>query len=151
MAITRYQGPFSAMQLLNQDMGELASRFFGRGWPNMPDWPARDAVYTAVDIEDCDNELVVRMDIPGAKAEELKVDCNGNMLTISGERKSEKSEKKGQTLYTERQYGSFSRQLALPTLVKQDQVNARYKDGVLELHLPKAEETKNKKIKIENG
>ena len=154
MAITRYEKPVSLLQQLNQEMNELTSRWFGRSTVDLPqlaDWPARDTLFTPIDISDSDGELIVKMDVPGAKSDEIKVECNGDMLTISGERKEEKSEKKGEVFYTERQSGSFMRRLALPTAVKQDQVQARYKDGVLEVHLPKAEQTQTKSVKVEKG
>jgi HSP20 family protein len=153
MAITRYQGPVNMLQQLNQEMNELASRWFARPMleSNMPAWPTREGMFTPVAIEESDAELIVKMDVPGAKAEEIKVDCKGQLLTISGERKHEKSEQKGETHYTERQYGSFMRRLSLPAAVKQDAINARYKDGVLEIHLPKAEPSKAKAIKVDKG
>ena len=154
MAMTRYEKPQSLLQQLNQEMNELRARWFGHpttDGPRQLDWPARETMFTPIDIAESDGELIVTMDVPGAKSDEIKVDCNGDMLTISGERKEEKTEKKGETFYTERHSGSFMRRLSLPTAVKKDKVKARYKDGVLEVHLPKAEETKTKSIKVEKG
>jgi HSP20 family protein len=78
----------------------------------------------------------------------IDVTVQNGTLTISGERKDEKEEKKEDYYYAERTYGAFSRTLMLPTGVEADKVKATFKKGVLEVHLPKAKEAKGKKVDI---
>jgi HSP20 family protein len=88
------------------------------------------------------------MDIPGMETKDIDIQVNGNLLTISGERKEEREEK-GTTFHrVERRVGSFSRTVTLPCPVKEDAVDAQYKNGTLTVKLPKTEETKSKKITV---
>ena len=100
---------------------------------------------------------VVKVDLPGLQASDLNVQVNENVLTISGERKYEKKdEKKDEKTgnltphYIERYHGTFSRSVVLPAPVKQDKIEAEYKDGVLSVTLPKAEVTKPCKIAVKS-
>jgi len=101
-----------------------------------------------VDLYEKDNKVIVKAELPGIKPEEAEILVDGNLLTIRGEKKQEKEEKKKDYYRLERCYGSFQRIIELPASVNADQAKATYKDGVLELELPKAEEEKKKKIKI---
>ena len=90
------------------------------------------------------------MDIPGMEAKDIDIQVNGHLLTISGERKEEKEEK-GKTYHRiERRSGSFSRSVTLPCPVKEEAVDAQYKNGILMVKLPKAEEAKSKKIAVKS-
>jgi HSP20 family protein len=139
--------PFDLLSRIAEDMNEF------RNWFQLPSlapaFPAR-ALYAPYDLEENDNEFVVRMDVPGMAEKDIKVVANGGALTISGERKEEKTETKGNVTYSERQYGSFTRSIALPANIKTDAVRAQYKEGVLEVHLPKAQKSVTKEIKIEH-
>jgi HSP20 family protein len=88
------------------------------------------------------------MDIPGMEAKEIDIQVNANVLTVSGERKEE-HEEKGKTYHRiERRVGSFSRSITLPCPVKEDAVEAQYKNGILAIKLPKTEEAKARKILV---
>lgn len=104
-----------------------------------------------VDIKETDKEILVRADLPGMKQEDIDVSIDENQLVIKGERKMEKEEKEKDYVRVERSYGSFYRSFSLGTPIKEDQVRATYKDGVLEVILPKAEVRKAKKIQITAG
>jgi HSP20 family protein len=114
----------------------------GRQPESFGDWsPALDA------FEDKD-KYVVSLEVPGLKKEDINVVVHEGVLTVSGERKSEKDVKEGTVHRTERYYGKFSRSVTLPSVVKADQVAATYKDGVLTIEVPKAEEAKPKSIEV---
>jgi HSP20 family protein len=104
-----------------------------------------------VDVAENDNELIVRASLPGLDPEDINISVEGDMLTIRGELNEEKEEQRGQYHLRERQYGSFSRTISLPTRVSVDQANAEFKNGVLTLTLPKAEEVKPKLIKVQGN
>jgi HSP20 family protein len=102
----------------------------------------------ALDVfEDKDN-VVVKAELPGMKKEEIQLQLLDDTLTISGERKHEEEHKDGQTFRSERFFGKFHRSIALPAAVDAGKVSATYKDGVLTVTLPKAEEAKPKQIDV---
>ena len=107
-------------------------------------------LFPAMDVKERDGEYVVVADIPGAKKEDIDVTLENGILTISAETKSETEEKEGERLLRrERRYGKYVRSLRLGTQIDEKNVKANYKDGVLELILPKAEEVKPKKITVD--
>ena len=103
----------------------------------------------AVDIYEKDNKIMVKAEIPGVTAEKLNVSVDDDLLTISGEKKQENEIKNNDYYRLEASYGRFERQVRLPEPVKAEGVKATYKDGVLKIELPKSEETRKKKIKID--
>ena len=105
----------------------------------------------AIDVYDSDNALLVKADIPGLKKDEIDVSIHDGTLTIKGEKKMENEVNEENYFRSERFYGSFTRSIQLPTEVERDKVTATYKDGVLELKLPKREEAKTKRISVEVG
>jgi len=102
-----------------------------------------------VDIEETPEEFVLRADLPGVPKEDVKLTLTGDTLTIRGERKLESRKKEGTLHRVERQEGSFERSFVLGTPVRNDQVKAVYRDGVLEVHVPKAEEARVREIEVE--
>jgi HSP20 family protein len=100
-----------------------------------------------VDVYQNKDQFTVFAELPGFKKEEIEISLNGDTLTISGERKAE--QKNGdQGFRTERFFGRFQRSLTLPAVVDTEKVKATYKDGILEVVLPKAEEAKPKQIQV---
>lgn len=102
----------------------------------------------AVDIRETDDALLVYAELPGIDKKDIHVDVHDGVLTISGERKYEKDVKEENVHRTERAYGRFSRSFSLPRTVDADKVDAKLKDGVLEIRLPKTESAKPKAIEI---
>lgn len=102
-----------------------------------------------IEVREDSDHFVVRTDIPGIKKEELDISVAGNLLTLKGERKAETETKGKNYFYSERFHGAFSRTIELPTELDADKVKATYKDGVLELIIPKAENAKPKQIRVE--
>jgi HSP20 family protein len=98
----------------------------------------------AVDIQETEQEYVVKADLPEVKKEDVKVEFEDGVLTVEGERRQEKEEK-GKTFHKiERGYGKFVRRFALPTEVDATKVSAEFKEGVLNVHLPKSPNGKPK-------
>jgi HSP20 family protein len=102
----------------------------------------------AVDISEHDNEYRVRVELPGISKDDVKITIESNILTIRGEKKLERDVKEEDMHRMERVYGSFQRSFTLPTVVKENEINAVYKDGILTISLPKAEEAKPKQIEV---
>ena len=103
----------------------------------------------AVDIEETADEFVFKADLPGMSQKDVKVNLMGDTLTIRGERKQESESKNGGVHRTERVYGAFERTFRLGTPVRNDKVKAQYKDGVLEIRVPKAEEAKLREVEVQ--
>ena len=101
-----------------------------------------------VDVVETKDEVVVRAEVPGMTKEDISVTLQDNVLILRGEKKQEQAENSATYHRVERMYGSFVRSFTLPTLVLADNVRAHYKNGILEITLPKAEEVKPKEISI---
>ena len=129
--------------LLRQITSELDRTFDMPGWGSFR-WPTfrsmpmadRAAWFPQIDVLEKDNRLVTRIDLPGLKKEDVKVEVTDGHLAISGERKSEAEEKKDDFFRCERQYGSFYRAVPLPEGAKLEDVKATFSDGVLEVSVP---------------
>ncbi len=108
-----------------------------------------DTVWSpSVDLSENDEDYKVKAEIPGMKKEEIKVSYRDNVLTLTGEKKQEKEKKDENYHRIERAYGKFERSFWLPKEVKADEIRAKYKDGVLSISIPKAEEVKPKEIEV---
>jgi HSP20 family protein len=108
----------------------------------------RSTFTPAVDVEETANDFIVRADLPGLDQKDVKVNLMGDTLTIRGERRQEK-ERKGNVHRVERIYGSFERTFTFNTPVKNEGIQARYRDGVLEIVVPKADEAKVREIEVQ--
>ncbi len=120
-----------------------------------PDVPARSedenffaAWSPPVDIQETDNEFILKADLPDVKREDVKVELENGVLTVEGERRKEKEEKGKRFHKIERAYGKFVRHFTLPTAVDAPNVKAEFKDGVLNVHLPKAANVKPRAIEV---
>ncbi|PYT14358.1 MAG: molecular chaperone [Acidobacteria bacterium] len=104
-----------------------------------------------VDIEEESDRVVLRAEIPGVSRDDIDVSVENGTLTLRGEKKQERKIEAENAYRLERFYGSFSRSFVLPTRINAERIKATYKDGVLEVVLPKAEEAKPKKIKVQGA
>ena len=102
-----------------------------------------------VDIFENENDVVVKVELPGINVKDIEVKLVNDVLTIKGERHFEKEAKEESFHRVEREYGAFARSFVIPTAIDGDKVAAEYKDGILNIVLPKKEEIKPKPIKIE--
>jgi HSP20 family protein len=142
-AVARRGAPRDPFAALRQMTSELDRMFEETSWPTFR-WPLLrakpafdEAVFTpAIDVFEKDNRLVTKVDLPGMKKEDVKVEVAEGQLVISGERKNEVEDKKDDFYRWERQYGSFYRAVPLPEGVKLEDVKAMFTDGVLEVSVP---------------
>jgi HSP20 family protein len=131
---------------LHNEMDDLFDGFFrglDRPFAGYKAWPA-------IDVAEQDDAIIVRAEVPGTKPDDIDISVYGNTLTISGEKKETKEEKDKGYYHVESTYGSFRRDVGLPTDVDSAKVEAAYKDGVLTITLPKAEVSKAVKIKVKS-
>jgi HSP20 family protein len=105
----------------------------------------------SADISEADGDVVLKAELPGLDAKDIDVDVSGDILTLKGQKKMEEEKEEEDYYCQERYFGSFQRSFRLPVEVKSDQVNARFKNGVLTVHMPKSEESKQKKIEIKTS
>jgi len=115
------------------------------------EWPSagrEGAFVPAMDVADSDDRYVITVELPGGRREDVQVELQEGMLTIRGEKKSEREEKKEKRRYIERSYGSFSRSFRLPADADADRLDASFKDGVLTITIPKSEAAKPRTIAI---
>jgi HSP20 family protein len=137
-----------------QTMRSMMDRFFDEPFMNAPQlWSQRlEGFPLPLDVIENTNEYVVKASMPGIDPDQVEITLTDNVLTIRGETKQESESEGEKSNYhlRERRYGTFMRQVSLPVSVNADQVQADYENGVLTLHLPKAEAAKPKKIQVSN-
>lgn len=136
-----------SLDRLRSEMDQLWNRFFESSETPLA---LRDATGFSpkVDVKESDEAIEVTAEVPGLKAEDIDVSLTGDILTLKGEKKEEKEEKKGGYHLVERSFGSFSRSFRLPVAVSKDKIKASHKDGVLTLTLPKDQKEATTKIKV---
>jgi HSP20 family protein len=144
-----FTDPFEDLTRIQREVNRL---FEDRSSANSPhDATSARSWAPAVDIFEDEHEIIVRAELPGLKQEEIDIELTGDTLTIKGERRFEDTERKKNYVRVERPYGQFQRSFTIGIPVQNDKVSANYRDGVLEVHLPKSEATKPKKVKVAAG
>lgn len=146
MAITPYRPATELFRPLLDDFLSPTQGWGGRmgGMLRVPE----------ADVVEAENEIRVVVELPGMKAEDVNVDLENNVLTISGEKREERTEgdDRGDTWHlSERRYGKFSRSFVLPREVEQERIEARFEDGVLHVVIPKSEKARRRRIEIGGG
>ena len=147
MQLTRWN-PFVEIDEIQQRLNRL---FLDRTASKTAGEPSFADFMPPVDIEETDAEFVVKADLPDVKKEEIRIHVQDGVLAIEGERKQEKEEKGKRFHKIEREYGRFVRRFALPTDVDAEHVRAEFKNGVLNVVLPKAPAAKPKTIDVTVG
>jgi len=139
--------PLAEMAEMHQWFDRAVGDLFGR---TPVDVAAAESVWSPlVDIHETKDRFLVKAELPGMKQEEIEVSIMDDTLTLKGERKHEREVNENEYHRIERSYGTFQRSIVLPAGVDAGAVKASYKDGVLEIQLPKKEEAKPKAIKVE--
>jgi HSP20 family protein len=146
MALARWT-PMRNLMTFQDDMNRLFNQFFPGGTGEEAGWGARTWA-PPVDIYETDEALILKAELPGVSKDDVHVEIHQNTLILRGQRKPEAEVKEDRYHRVERAYGTFQRSFVLPTLVDQEHVQATYKDGVLELRLPKSEAAKPKRVAI---
>ena len=136
-------------QLWTQDWG-LPSCFPSSRWVSPASYPSFDW-NPSIDVSESDDEIVVKVEIPGVSLEDVDISIDDNHLVISGEKKQEVEEQDRNYCRVERSYGSFRRSLALPSGAEVDSIRASSRDGVLSILIPKSDDTRSRKIEIESN
>ena len=151
-AITPWR-PFTGLGGWERDMDRMLEDFFGRRM--RPWWPERwarsdemEVKAPTVDLFEEKDDIVVKAELPGIEKNNIEVNLTDHTLTIKGEKKKEEEVKEENYYRAERSYGSFLRTLDLPKDVHADKVKASFKDGILEVRMPKTEEAKAKEVKV---
>lgn len=145
MAIVRWD-PFRDFLNIQDEIAKTFERFFGesKGGAGLAVWTP------LIDVFEKDDKVVVRAEVPGLEAKDVEVQIDDDGLTIQGERKFEEEVKEENLYRLERRYGSFRRFVPFPVEVKPDKARATFKNGVLEVVVPKAEPKKKAiKLKVE--
>ena len=144
--------PFAILRAMTSEFDrffEDSGRPSPRSWFRTPRPAEATGWFPDIDVFQKDGRLVTRIDLPGMRKEDVKVQITDGHLAISGERKSEAEEKKDQFYRCEREYGSFYRAVPLPEGVKFDEVKATFADGVLEVTVPLPAPAEQKVLKVE--
>lgn len=145
---TKAVSPFEEME---KWFGDVFRRPFSlmrpSWWPGLK-MPEIEEITPSVDIFTEGDNVVVKAEIPGMKKEDLDITLTEDTITISGEKKKEEKVEKKNYYRLERSYGSFTRSFSLPAEVQTEKAQAKFKDGVLEIRVPKTEEAKKKEKKV---
>ena len=149
MALIRWD-PFREMSALQERMNRLFSDVRAQA-PVRGEEIVQGAWIPAVDIFETNEAIVLKAELPGITAQDISVEVKDNTLTLKGEKKFEKEVKEENYHRVERSYGSFQRAFTLPGTIQQEKVKAKFKDGILEITLPKVEEAKPKQVKVDIG
>lgn len=145
MELVRWE-PFEGLNRIQSRINDLFEETFGR--PRMPQTAPAGVWYPPVDILESKDSYLIRAELPGMKKEDFNLELKDGTLTLSGERRFEEPANGVEYHRLERLAGKFTRSFFLPQTVKQDGIKATYRDGILEVYVPKAEEAKPKQIAI---
>jgi len=145
--------PETSLARFQDEMDGLFNQFFRDPW-SLDRWASPLAEFAAVphtDLAETDDAISVAMELPGIDPQEIEIDITGNMLTVRGEKRYEREEKKKTYHRTERRFGSFQRSIQLPSSAEADNVKADYKAGVLRITIGKKPEVKPRRIEVRNA
>lgn len=150
MLMLRHRSPvsdpvFSRMNGLWQDFDRLFTNVFAT------DWMSGGAWMPPVEVEETGEHIRYVLEVPGIRPEDINVTVERSVLTVSGEKKAERSEENATCRLTERRYGRFTRRFQLPARVDADAVTARHENGLLTITLPKVPAARPRQIRIETG
>lgn len=144
MALVRWD-PFRDLTALQSEVNRLFTRATGGDVAERQSWTP------AIDVVETDDAIVLKAELAGMKPEDINIEVQDNVLTVSGERRFEEEVKEDKFYRIERRYGSFSRSLALPPTADESKVDASYENGLLQVTVHKAEVVKPKKITVNIG
>lgn len=143
------------LQRFHDEMDRLFEGFWGRGTPGeLWAWdPFRESGETArfmapIDLKESDTAYTMQADLPGMSDKDVEIEVSDGVLTLKGEKKTERTEKKDNYHLSERSFGSFQRSIRVPAGVEIDKISADFKNGVLTVSMPKSKEAQKKAKKI---
>lgn len=144
MSITKWS-PFQELAALHDDMNRLFSRMDGGEVAGRQSW------MLPLDIYESKDALRIKAALPGLDPKDVQLQVDGNVLTISGHRHMEDRNERGEYYWVELQYGSFSRSVTLPSYADTMRIEAQFNNGMLELTVPRREESKPRRIELKVG
>jgi HSP20 family protein len=150
MALVRWE-PARELGTIQSEMNRLFNSFFDTPTSVGGNGGVVRRWIPAMDLAETESDFVLRADLPGLSDEDVSIEVEDNVLTVSGERKAEHEETREGYHRVERSYGSFRRSVTLPDGVDPEAVNATFDRGVLEVHVPKPEQPKPRKVAISLG
>ncbi len=145
--IRRRRDMFGDLFEMQEHMNRMFNEFFGERQSGL----AENAWMPSVDVSETDAAIVVRAELPGMSQDDIDLNLQDNVLTLKGEKKPNSNDEAENFHRTECCFGGFSRAFSLPATVQQEGIQARFKDGILKITLPKIEEVKPQKIAIAVG
>ena len=148
MALVRWE-PVREITSFQSEMNRLFNTFFDT--PTTGNGSGVRRWIPAMDLVEAEDHFVLKADLPGVAEDDVNIEVEENVLTVSGERKAEHEDKRDGYVRVERSYGSFRRSLTLPKGVDADAVSASFDNGVLEIRIPKPEERKPRRVAIQVG
>lgn len=145
---TKAPAPFEEMERWFEDFFKRPFSLTRPSWFPRLRMPEIEEVSPSVDVFEEEDEVVVKAELPGMSKEDIDVKVTDDVVTISGEKKKEEKIEKKNYYRIERSYGSFTRSFRLPTEVQAEKASAKFKEGILEIRIPKTEEAKKKEKKV---
>jgi len=153
MSLVRYQ-PRTTHPFRQTHRGQQWADFFNQHFSDPNSEAASDVVTSdwtpAVDVKETDTAFILHADIPGVEPKDIDVHMENGLLTIKGQRESEKHEEQDDYTRVERRYGQFYRRFSLPDTADAENINAKYNNGVLRISIPKHTKLQARKIKVEH-
>jgi HSP20 family protein len=149
MTVVRWS-PWGQVATLQSDMARLMNQFLGSSSPT-GNGGSETAWLPPVDVSETEDALLLHFDLPGISQNDISVELNDNVLTVSGQRERKHEVSKDTYYRFERRFGAFSRSVTLPAGVSEDDISATYENGVLEVRVPKPEEQKPRRIQVGAG
>jgi HSP20 family protein len=146
--IVRHDENLDPFIALRRHVDRMFDDFFDTAFNRFPAF-GNGSVNPTVDVEDTGKDLVVSAELPGLDSKDFEVTLTGDILTIKGEKKDERREKKGESHYVERRFGSFERSIRLPFEAADDKIDAKYDRGLLTIRVPKPAELAKPERRIE--
>lgn len=138
--------PFAGLESFDSQINQLFDQVLGQAW--IGSRSASTGEYPAVDVLESKDSYLLRAELPGMNKEDFNLEVKNGMLTISGERRPEELASGVRYRSVERVAGRFSRSFYLPETVQQDGIQATYRDGILEIYVPKLEHAKARQIRV---
>jgi HSP20 family protein len=147
MTITRWQ-PLYRLNTLQRDMDRLFDQLTQTSWGDTTPTQHNQDWVPAVEVKETDAQVILRAEVPGVSAEDLDIQVTRNAVAITGEHRYENKSEDNGYYRSEFRYGQFQRIVPLPSKVENEQVKAEFKDGILTLTMPKAEDERRKVFKV---
>ena len=146
--LVRRTDPFRDLTVLRKQMDDVFNRSLSGMLSNGEDSESMSSWVPAMDVLETEDKVLLRAELPGLTQDDVQLTVENNVLTLSGDKHFSHEASEGHYRRIESRYGSFYRSFTLPSTVDQDRIDANFRNGVLEIELPKAEKAKPKKIEV---